>query len=52
MQGLSCRAMEARVRLREVVMRMNEQVSLPGLGTRKALDKFVDGMKHVPWPLD
>lgn len=50
-QGPSCKAVEARVRLREVVLRMDDWVFLPGLGTRKAL-KFVDGMTQAPRPQD
>lgn len=45
-------AVEARVRLQEVVLRMNAWVSLPRPGTCKALDKFVDGTKQAAWPLE
>ena len=41
---------EARVRLREAVLRMTEWVSLAGPGTWKALDKFVDGKEQGPQP--
>lgn len=39
-QGPSCRAVEARVRLREA-LRMSEQMSLPGPGTGKPLTSLL-----------
>lgn len=48
--GPSHRAVEASMRLTEVVWRRKEWVSLAGAGTWKALDKFVDGTEQARRP--
>lgn len=42
------RAVEARLRLREAALRMNEWVTPPGPGTWGALDESVAGEKQAP----